>query len=277
MVDRAQGRVTFGDGEHGKVPPAGAAIQAFQYQAGGGRAGNTPANAISQLLGPAPGMDGVSNPLPAEGGADGESMAALAERGPSMLGNHGRAVTPGDYEALAYQAAPDLGWVRAVPSRDRSGHVRPGWVTLLVVPDNDEDQPWPSFGLRENIRLYVEARAGADIAAADHVVVTGPVYLPIDVEATLVAVDPSESGAVAARAQDALKQFFNPVRGGPNGQGWDLGRDVFLSDVATVLEHVEGLDHVTELALFANEVQVDTSVDVPDGKVAAAGDFRLKV
>lgn len=277
VVDRARGRLTFGDGEHGKVPPPGAAVLARRYRAGGGRAGNAAAKTIAQLLGPIGGIESVENPLPAQGGADGEPIAGLAERGPATLRHRGRAVTPGDYEAIAYEAAPDLGWVRAVPCLDRSGHARPGWITLLVVPDEDGAKPWPSFGLRENIRRYVEDRAGADVTAAGHVVVTGPDYFPIDVEATLVAGDPAESGSVATRAREALERFFSPVRGGPNGRGWDLGRDVFLSDVAAVLEHVEGLDYVDELALFANGVRLGERVEVPPRRVVVVGDLRLSV
>jgi hypothetical protein len=277
VVDRARGRLTFGDGEHGKVPPPGAAVLARRYQAGGGRAGNTAVKTIAQLLGPIGGVESVENPLPAQGGADGEPVADLAERGPATLRHRGRAVTPGDYEAIAYEAAPDLGWVRAVPCLDRGGHARPGWITLLVVPDEDGPQPWPSFGLRENIRRYVEDRAGADVTAADQVVVTGPDYFPVDVEATLVAGDPAESGTVATRAREALERFFSPVRGGPNGRGWDLGRDVFLSDVAAVLEHVEGLDYVEELALFANGVRLGERVEVPPRRVVVVGDLRLFV
>jgi hypothetical protein len=38
-LDRDSGRVTFGDGEHGRRPAAGSAIEAA-YRCGGGRAGN---------------------------------------------------------------------------------------------------------------------------------------------------------------------------------------------------------------------------------------------
>ena len=41
-----------------------------------------------------------------------------------------------------------------------------------------------------------------------------------------------------------------PLFGGARGEGWDLGRDVYLSDVAAALHRVEGGDDVEELALL---------------------------
>jgi hypothetical protein len=38
-LDRETGRVTFGDGEHGRRPPEGSAVEAA-YRCGGGRTGN---------------------------------------------------------------------------------------------------------------------------------------------------------------------------------------------------------------------------------------------
>ena len=48
---------------------------------------------------------------------------------------------------------------------------------------------------------------------------------------------------------DALAQLLHPLCGGPTGGGWTPGRDVFLSDVAAVVEHVDGVDYVDRLAI----------------------------
>ena len=50
-IERTEGRLIFGDGVHGRIPPSGADnILAMQYRSGGGVVGNVPAGAISQLL-----------------------------------------------------------------------------------------------------------------------------------------------------------------------------------------------------------------------------------
>lgn len=152
-------------------------------------------------------------------------------------------------------------------------------MTIQVLPRSDEtiDRPWPPFGLREEVRLYLVARAPASLAAGDRIRVTGPVYYPVDVEATLAPRLATDAGAMLDAVKAALKRFLHPVVGGPDGQGWPPERDLFTSDVATELEGVDKLDHVQELALLVDGVVQGDRVHVPDGRVLAAGEFRLKL
>lgn len=276
-IDHTQGWLMFGDGTRGKVPPHGAAILVRRYRSGGGRAGNVAARTISQLIGPIGGVEAVFNPLVGEGGADGETLENFAIRGPRTLCHRGRAVLPANYETLAFEASPAVAAARAIPLRNPSGQAVPGWVTLLIIPQSQEPRPWPSFGLREQVRKFIEVRAPADLAAARQIHITGPDYLPIDVSATVAPVDPAEAGEVETRAREALGQFLHPLRGGPEGRGWALGRDVFLSDVATVLERVPGVDYVEELALLLGGALQGERVAVAPDRTAVAGDIRLKL
>lgn len=277
VVERARGRLIFGDGERGKIPPLGASILTRKYRTGGGLVGNVAARTITQLLGGIPGIEAVFNPKPAEGGADGETLEALSIRGPQTIRHRGRALLAEDYETMAKEASPAVAFARAIPSRDPSGRKVPGWVTLLIIPQSEESRPWPSFGLREHVRKFIESHASADLAGANHIYVTGPEYLAIDLEATIIPLDPAEAGAVEKRAREALETFFHPLRGGPNGGGWELGRDVFLSDVASVLERVEGVDYVEEIALLLNGALQRERVRIAEDRIVVAGEIRIKM
>jgi hypothetical protein len=277
VLERARGRIFFGDGDRGKIPPLNAAILAREYRTGGGVAGNVAANKITQLLGGLAGVEKVFNPQPAEGGADTETLDAFSRRGPQTLRHRGRALLPQDYETFARQASPAVAFARAIPTRDAQGRRVPGWVTLLIIPQSDEPRPWPSFGLREQARKLIEANTTADLAAAHRIYVTGPEYFEIEVEATVIPLDPAEAGAVEARALEALQRFLHPLRGGPEGRGWEMGRDVFLSDVAATLERVEGVDFVRELTLSLGGVPQGDRVKVPDDRIVAAGKIKLKL
>jgi predicted phage baseplate assembly protein len=277
VIERARGRLFFGDGIHGKIPPAGATIVARQYRTGGGRSGNVASNTITQMLSALGGLQSVFNPRPAEGGADAETPEAMLERGPFTIRHRGRALAPRDYETLAYEASPAVGFARAAPCTDPSGHTMPGWVTLLIIPDNQDPLPIPSFGLREQVRKFIEQRVTGDLEAAHHVYVTTPDYLPIDVDATVVPVDAAGAGAVEEDVRAALATFFHPLRGGPNGRGWDLGRDVFISDVAALLEGVSGVDFVKELALLLDGALQGDRVPVAAERMVVGGEFRIKM
>lgn len=276
-LDRATGRLYFGDGINGRVAPAGSAILIREMTSGGGSRGNVPASSIKQLLGVVPGIQDVFNPRAAEGGADGESLPAALERCPHTIRHRGRAIDAGDYETLAREASPAAAIVRAIPGRNPAGVHLPGWVTLLVVPYSQEPRPYPSFGMREQIRKSLEQRAPADLAGLHRIQVTGPKYRPVDVAATIVAVDPSQSGIVEKNARARLEHFLHPLFGGPAGEGWDLGRDVFLSDIAAELERTEGLDFVEELALLSNGVPQGESLAVAEDEIVCAGSLTFKL
>jgi hypothetical protein len=276
-VDRARGRLFFGDGVHGRVPPAGAAVNAHRYQTGGGTVGNVAARAISQLLAPVGGIETVVNPVPAEGGADGETLAALLTRGPATVQHRGRAVTADDYAALAREASPSVAMAQALGGRDPSGLPVPGWVTLVIIPQSAEARPYPSFGLREDVRRFIADRAPADVAAAVQIEVTGPDYLPIDVTATVVPQDPTEAGAVEQAVRQAIAGFLHPLRGGPAGRGWQPGQTVWLSDLAPLVDRADGVDHVTDIDLLRGGQIQDDSVPVGGQQIPVAGDIRVRL
>jgi hypothetical protein len=277
VIDRARGLVFFGDGDNGKIPPPGALVQSRQHRVGGGAVGNVAARAIKQLLGGIAGVQAVFNPAPAEGGADGETIEAFSSRGPQTVRHRGRAITPSDYETLAHEASPAVAVARAIPTRNSSGRRIPGWITLLIIPSGEEARPWPSFGLREHVRRFIERHAPADVAAAGGIYITGPDYLPVDVTARLAPKDPAEAGAVEKRARFAIEEFLHPLRGGPERRGWELGRDIYLSDVAAVLERVEGVDYVRDLQLLIDGGLQGDHVRVADNRVVVAGEVRLKI
>jgi hypothetical protein len=276
-IDRALGRVLFGDGVTGRIPPAGAAILVKQMRSGGGAAGNVAENTVTQLMGVVSGIQSVFNARAAEGGSDGETLAASIERAPRTVRHRGRAISPADFETMAKEASAAVAVAHAVPTCDSSGRPRAGWVTLIVIPHSQEDRPYPSFGLRDEVKKYIAARAAAGLAASGQIYVTGPEYFPVDIAATLAPVVPAEAGLVEQRAHDALAEFFHPLFGGPGGTGWDLGRSVFLSDVAAVLEGVAGVDFVEELSLMLNGAPQGDRIRVPAHSIVVGGTFTLKL
>jgi predicted phage baseplate assembly protein len=84
--------------------PAGSGNVVATYRAGWGSRGNARAGQVSQLLSRPLAVEGVTNPLPASGGADPETAATLRQRAGTGLRALGRAVSLEDYRDLA------LGW-----------------------------------------------------------------------------------------------------------------------------------------------------------------------
>lgn len=277
VLDHALGRLFFGDGNLGMIPPLGALIQATSFLSGGGLAGNVEASTITQLLGALAGISGVTNPRAAEGGADGETLQEYQLRAPLTLRDRGRALVAQDYETMAHEASAGVAIARAMGPCDPSGRPVPGWITVMIIPQSNDPQPTPSAGLRQDVLNYLLARAPADVVASQRINVIGPTYLPVDVTATLAPSDPAQAGTVEQDALDALAAFLNPLTGGPGGLGWDVGRGLYASDIATVLGGVAGVDYVQELALYVNNVLQGDQVQVPAGQIVVAGQFKISL
>jgi hypothetical protein len=275
-IERTRGRLIFGSGLQGMVPPPGNNnIVATLYRAGGGAIGNVPSGSITQMMSGAP-AQGVSNPRGAEGGADGESVVGVEWRGPQVTRHRWRAISAADYEALAREAAPEIALARALPATAENLRPAPGCVTVIVVPQSSDAQPQPSFELREQIAAYLAARAPASVEAL-HIAVIGPTYLPVGVSASVAPLEVDQAGAVKAAVLAALAQFFNPLRGGRDGHGWPFGRSVYASDVAFVIESVSGVDYARDLELLLDQIPQGDMVTVPSDRIVVAGDMQITI
>jgi predicted phage baseplate assembly protein len=272
-VERTRGRVLFGGGAHGLVPPAGRDnIRLRQYRSGGGMIGNVSRGAVTQLLAGVLAQS-VTNPRAAEGGADGESLPRVRRRAPQMIRHRRQAISFGDYEALALEASPAVAVARALATTHPSGRFVPGYVTVRIVPQSTDVRPMPSFELREQVRRFIAARAPA--AISHRIAVIPPVYLPVTVEAVVNPANLSGAGDVLARVGQALATFLHPLTGGPWGLGWPFGRDVYLSDVAALLESLDGVDYIETLALLVDGKHMGERVDVPTDRLVVAGPQRI--
>ncbi|MCT2593932.1 putative baseplate assembly protein [Streptomyces sp. N2-109] len=267
---------------YGGVPPKGAALRVPGYRTGGGHRGNVARGALRVLRSSLPYAARVENRRPALGGVDGESVENARVRGPMTLRTLHRAVVPHDYEQLAREVAPDAVRVKCVPAREvraqgteRVGSTgqggagqggagqggagqddQTGGVRLLIVPAGrsdaqgrirfDELKPPPDT--LAMISSYLEERR----PIGTRLTVEPPYYQGVTVVASVIR---TEGGSVATdRLRDsaltALYSYFNPLTGGPAGEGWPFGRPVHSGEVFGVLQQVPGIDLVEDVRLF---------------------------
>ncbi|MEZ0471121.1 putative baseplate assembly protein [Luteimonas salinilitoris] len=248
-LDHENGTVTFGDGRNGMAPPAGKNnVVMACYRSGGGAAGNLPAGAIDQLVTAVAHVATVDNFIASSGGADGEDSDAVMDWGPRVLRHRGRATARQDYEDLARQGFPQLAKVSAItPSFDPTegaGSTRgAGHVLLAVVPDDDSDRPAPSLGLLQQIGDYLRAR----MPPAVQLSLSGPDWLVVNVDVTVIAKRMDRTGALEDEVGQALRRFLNPLSGGFDRTGWALGQIVHDSDLIRYLVAQPGIDSVSKL------------------------------
>jgi hypothetical protein len=57
-----------------------------------------------------------------------------------------------------------------------------------------------------------------------------------------------EQKGVVELAVEALKEFFDPLTGGPERRGWPFGRSIYVSELYALLDGLPGVDYVARLA-----------------------------
>ncbi|HSB52514.1 MAG TPA: putative baseplate assembly protein, partial [Dissulfurispiraceae bacterium] len=273
-IDRATGQIAFGDGVNGMIPPvAEDGIKAFSYRTGGDRKGNVKAREVKSLKSAVSGIDKVMNPIAADGGADTATVDEMLEIGPAMISHRNRAVTAEDYEWLAREASRKVVRARCLPNRSREGQPEAGWVTVVVVPDSTEERPYPSLLLKQQVEEYLGAHSLGTISSPGHLHVDGPTYVATNVSVDLY-VQTIDAASVAVReAKQRLAAFFHPLTGGPEGEGWEFGRGVAVSDVYALLEGIEGVDHVENLSFPGSEEQ--DFITIPPNALVANGEHTI--
>lgn len=263
-LERWSGAVRFGDGRRGMIPPRGRGnVRLAAYLSGGGPEGNRPAGSVSRLRTTVPYVTAAANPEPAAGGAAGESVAQARVRGPRTLRHRDRAVALADYEDLAFEASPELALAHAVPPAVESA----GTVALVVVPRGAEARPAPSLELLAAVREHVGARVSPTV----ELVVQGPEWVRVTVDAEVVPARLEAASDVHAAVLARVAAFLHPLTGGSGGEGWPFGRRPHRSDLYAVVETTPGVDHVRAL-----DVEWD-DMPHPERSLVHGGEHRITV
>lgn len=251
LLDHAEGIVTFGDGVRGRVPPAGTAnVRLASYRTGGGVRGNVPAGSLVQLKTTIPYVERVTNPEAATGGADPEAIDDFGRRAPLVLRHQHRAVTAEDYEDLARLASGEVARTQCLPMFDvRVPGPNPGAVSLVIVPRSNDPRPRPAPALLDHVHAFVAARQAPSV----QLVVAGPEFLAIDVDADVVVSAFDRITELDADIGRRVTAFLDPLRGGPAGTGWAFGRQPHRSDLFSVIGSVPGVNHVRAVRLSCRE------------------------
>lgn len=250
ILDRIAGRITFGNGTQGRIPPHGEDNIRADYRTGGGVDGNVREDSVAALTSSLPFVESVTNPEPGAGGANAETKAETLQRASQTLRDRNRAVTRVDFERLAKAASRGLERVRCIPGVDRRGASRIGWVTVLLVPRSSARKPIPSPEVKARVEEKLRRHAPAPLTGptSGRIVVRGPSYIEVTVDTDLVASDDVSSIAILEEtATRRLEEFLHPLTGSQGGTGWSFGELPCISDFYALLEGVEGVDHVERL------------------------------
>ncbi len=264
-LDSVTGEVRFGpairqqDGTiklFGAIPARGANLIFKRYRYGGGDKGNVQTGILNTLKTSIPYISQVYNRQPAWGGLDPEALESAMVRAPSLLRSRERAVTESDFEFLARQALPSaIGRVKCLQPRPaEAGRVAPGQVYVLVIPRVknpphflEPSELEPNDKDINTLSAYLDQRR----LITTRLDIRAPAYRWVSIKAQLRASPGASQEEVEAEVLARLYHFLNPLVGGPDGQGWPFGRDLFVSDVYQSLQNTPNVQFIRGVEMYA--------------------------
>jgi hypothetical protein len=120
---------------------------------------------------------------------------------------------------------------------------------IIVSATNPFASAAQSQTLRQQVFEFLVARR----LITTRLKVVPPDYTPIEIAATVVRDLTSRLSADTVAAN--VTTFLDPLKGGVDGRGWPFGRSVFRSELDSVIEGIDGVDHLEQL-LFNGDASV---------------------
>jgi len=266
--------ILFGDGVYGMRPPVGINNIRATYRVGGGIEGNVPAASIVEANSNIVYLDAVTNPLPAAGGADAESIEHAVRFGPLAFRAGQRAVTLNDYVSLAHQA----GGVAKVRARSQSWNQ----VELFVAPEGDTCRPVPDE-LKLRLLAYFEDKR----MVTTLINISNAQCRAIDISLEVVAAHHYNPETVRLDVESAVQELlaFSNV---------DFAQTLYLSKIYEAVEAIAGVHAVTvtrfrrpdtwqqEIQAILDEFGVASVEELPDiikrsTDINVAADGRIEI
>jgi hypothetical protein len=262
--------IRFGEGEFGAAPAPGT-LFGVVYRVGGGTIGNVPAETIVNVV---PGQEqsglvrSCTNPLPASGGAEAETLAQIANRAPRKFAAEPlRVVRPEDYVA----AAQSLPFVKQAGTSFRwTG----SWLTAFTAVDPSGTEE-PAVEQLEKLTELLDQRRLAGYESY----VLPPRYVSIDLW-LVVCAQPTQ---FAADVEQAVLQRLRPGALPAGGYGffdhsqWGFGQPLEPSALFAAVQGCAGVAGVYEAQYRQRGVQLEWSALPEAQPLTFAADQILRI
>lgn len=254
-LDDAAAILRFGDGRHGMRPSAAELPLRASFRIGNGAGGNLGPGSITHIVSTTTSIKAVTNPLPARGGVDPETIAQVRQNAPVAFRVQERAVTPEDYAAVA---ARHPGVQRAVATFRWTG----SWHTVFLTVDRcgglevDGEFKADLLALLERHRM-----AGYDVE------IDSPRYVYLEIELQVTVHPDYFQGEVVGALAGLLHNRILPggARGVFHPDNFSFGQPVYLSPLYAAALGVPGVASVSITKFQRLGASGDTALE--EGKI----------
>jgi len=246
-----------------------------QYRVGGGLNTNLGTNIINQVgtvnffvNGPSDQINSsvvnslrCVNPTAAIGGAGVPSLEEVRNYVSFNFAAQKRAVTVRDYEAILRTMPSQFGAPAKVSITESDNKI---FVQILSYDSSGKLTSIISNTLRQNIANYLSNYRMMN----DYISILSAEVIDLSVDISIVLDSAQNSGQVISSVIDKISAYFNP-------QTRELGQNVNLSELRSIVQNTNGVLTVTSLDIF-NEVggqysSAETSMEYSDAEIKQIG------
>ena len=242
------GKIEFGDGKHGKIPPLGAKIVVNNYEITQGSNGNVAKDKISILKDSINYVDSVSNISMAKNGHNGDTVDDLKRNAPNMLNTMNRAVTIEDYEHLALSYSPYIKKAKCI--------LKDSKVVVLIMSENIlRDKGFINVNFINSLEKFLSSVSIVTVVPRVESVNIVNVKIKLKLKYTDDTNVPTRS-KIESELLEKLKTYLNPFNG-LKGDGYEIGRVLLKSDIVRIINNYEVSLLVSELEFIKNGVEIE--------------------
>lgn len=256
VIDYSCGKIMFGDGVNGVNPLKGKFnILMKSYRTGGGSIGNVAKNTLQGLIQGIPFISGCTNPFPAEGGSDMESIESLKSRAAGTFKSFKRAVTSEDFEWLAQEASSSVGRAYCLKKRNAKNEVCTVIIPVRPTGIGYDVKLVPSRELIRRVKEYLNERK----LVGTPICVQAPVYKEFNITLAITfKSDVLDEGKVKTQIENVLHRSFDCLEG-DEGSGWEFGKEVTVGMIMKQLEKINEIFSINSIEVF--DIDADVVVE----------------
>lgn len=244
MINHHSGRIRFGDGKKGRIPPITSEKQIkVTYSTVRGLSGNVDAFQINALQSSIPYIQSVYNPEPASGGSDPERLEHALSRAPQKLKHRQRAVTVEDFEQLVKEAYPHIVKVKCLANRNVNMEKEVGCMTIVVLQRGGRKDSTIFAEYKQQIEGFLLEQVANVIAFPQNIQVIEPVFLEVSVHAVLVVDSMNDIIPTEWEANQRLSHYLNPVSG-HDEKGWEIGEPIHPSVFYPLFSSIRSVSYI---------------------------------
>ena len=225
-----------------------------RYIKGGGIASNIEANtlvgqeaiAVSVTDNTYQNTLAFTNPQPATGGKDGDTVEEIRQNSLRAFNEQGRIVTKQDYAFRAMTLPTTLGSIAKayvttdadIPSADSNIYNPLGVCLYVLAYDNDKKVVQASPELKDNLKTYISEFK----PLTDGCTIKDAFVINVGVKFDIITLPSYNSREVILKCTEVLKDYFNIDK-------WSINQPINLSNIYTVLDRVKGVQTVQSIKL----------------------------